>query len=509
MLGCMETTTAGNAQVRARQARERAVARVAAGQQKERSRESWQGEDAAIYCRVSHIKDKDQTGVDRQERICRDVVESLGLVVRHVFIDPNRSVWQRDRKRPGWDALLKVAGNRGIRHIVVYHPDRLMRQPWDLEELLKISEEHGIILHGKASHRDLSDPDDRHYLRGEVAHACRSSDDTSRRLQDAMVDRARDGKPQTGARRYGYTKTGMEIVAEEAAIVRWMFESFLNGMTPHAISDDLNRRGIPTAQGKRWSIPTVLRLLDSRHVAGIRVFRGQEIGSGIWPAIIDPAMFREVQERRAFRSAATREQYEHRTFYLLRGLLWCTKCGARMSGRPDTGGRPVYVCTNFRPTDGSAKCYRRAGAASLESFIKDAAITLLERLDVTGAATTAMLTDDDKAAIEADQAELAELKAMWDTQEIKTHEYRAMRKKVQDRIDKRQAKTIIRPGVEVLDGMIGPDARKTWDAHEQAGNCERLNAVLRFLFAAIRLDESRAANGSFDYGRIHIEQNDL
>jgi hypothetical protein len=33
---------------------------------------------------VSHIKDKDQTGVDRQERICRDVVESLGLVARHV-----------------------------------------------------------------------------------------------------------------------------------------------------------------------------------------------------------------------------------------------------------------------------------------------------------------------------------------------------------------------------------------------------------------------------------------
>ena len=178
-------------------------------------------------------------------------------------------------------------------------------------------------------------------------------------------------------------------------------------------------------------------------------------------------------------------------------------------GPPDTGGRPVYVCNNFRPTDGRTKCYRRAGAASLESFVKDAAIALLERLDVTGAATTAMLTDDDKAAIEADQAEIAELKAMWDAQEIKTQEYRAMRKKVQDRIDKRQAKTIIRPGVEVLDGMTGPDARKTWDAHEQAGNCERLNAVLRFLFAAIRLDESRAANGSFDYGRIHIEQNDL
>lgn len=510
MLGGMNISDAGNPQARARQARERAVSRVAAGQQAKRGRESWTGEDAAIYCRVSHIKDKDQTSVDRQERICRGTVDDLGLVARHVFVDPNRSAWQRDRKRPGWDALLKVARDRGIRHIVVYHPDRLMRQPWDLEELLKISEEHGIILHGKASHRDLTDPDDRHYLRGEVAHACRSSDDTSRRLQDAMVDRARDGKPQTGARRYGYSKNGMDIVEDEAAVVRWMFESFLHGMTPHAISDDLNRRGIPTAQGKRWSIPNVLRLLDSRHVAGIRVFRGQEIGPGIWPAIIDEAMFREVQERRAFRSAITRPQYERRRFYLLRGLLWCSKCGVRMSGRPEPGGRTVYVCNNFRPAEpGAAKCYRRAGAASLEGFVKDAAVDLLERLDVAGAATMALLTEDDKAAIEADQAELAELKAMWDAREIKTHEYRSMRKKVQDRIDKLQAKTVIRPGVEVLEGMTGPHARATWDAHEQAGNLERLNAVLRFLFAAIRIDESRAGNGSFDYGRIHIEQNQL
>ena len=56
--------------------------------------------------------------------------------------------------------------------------------------------------------------------------------------------------------------------------------------------------------------------------------------TGIWPAIIDEPMFREVQERRAYRSAANREQYEQRKFYLLRGLLWCTKCGVRMSGPP-------------------------------------------------------------------------------------------------------------------------------------------------------------------------------
>jgi hypothetical protein len=302
----------------------------------------------------------------------------------------------------------------------------------------------------------------------------------------------------------------MEIVEHEAEIVRWVFESFLNGMTPYAIAEDLNRRGEPTVLGKRWTINGVLRLLDSRQVAGIRIFRGEEIGPGIWPAIIAEPMFREVQERRAYRSAVNREQYEQRQFYLLRGLLWCTKCGVRMSGRPDgTTSRPVYVCNNFRPAAGTKKCHRRVGATTLEGFVKDAAIDLLERLDVTGAVSASVLSDADNAAIDADRVELAELKAMWDAREITTSEYREMRKTVEDRIRKIEAKTVIRSAVEVLEGMTGPQARKTWDAHDKAGNHERLNAVLRFLFAAVRIGESSTPNGRFDFGRIEIEQNRL
>ena len=52
-----------------------------------------------------------------------------------------------------------------------------------------------VTLHGEANRRDLSNPDDRFFLRIEVAHACRSSDDTSRRLRSALADRARDGVP--------------------------------------------------------------------------------------------------------------------------------------------------------------------------------------------------------------------------------------------------------------------------------------------------------------------------
>ncbi|MGA6159245.1 recombinase family protein [Stenotrophomonas sp. NPDC087984] len=77
---------------------------------------SYTGENAAIYCRISQANEDDQTGVDRQERICRETAARLGLNIEnaHVYIDNNRSAWKRNRKRPGWDSLLEAMREGGI-----------------------------------------------------------------------------------------------------------------------------------------------------------------------------------------------------------------------------------------------------------------------------------------------------------------------------------------------------------------------------------------------------------
>ncbi len=247
--------------------------------------------------------------MDRQERLCREVAERLGLVIAAgcVFVDNNRSAWRRSRKRPGWDALLVAIRAGRVGHVLVYHPDRLMRQPRDLEELLTLSEEHDITLHGQANRRDLSDPDDRFFLRIEVAHSCRSSDDTSRRLRDALEDRARAGRPHASARRaYGYAPGGMVIVEQEAAVVREIFARYLDGDSPRQIAGSLNERGVPTAQGCRWLPESVHAVISSRHVTGIRVFRKRDYGDGDWPVIIDRGTWTEAQERRVYRASAYR-----------------------------------------------------------------------------------------------------------------------------------------------------------------------------------------------------------
>jgi Recombinase len=66
---------------------------------------------------------------------------------------------------------------------------------------------------------------------------------------------------------------------------------------------------------------------------------------------------------------------------------------------------------------------------------------------------------------------------------------------------------IARRAVEVLEGMTGPHARATWTRLQADGERDRLNAVLRFLFAAVVIDESKTKIGTFDYSRISIEQN--
>jgi site-specific DNA recombinase len=184
----------------------------------------------------------------------------------------------------------------------------------------------------------------------------------------------------------------------------------------------------------------------------------------------------------------------------------CKKCGWRMAG--STSKDAAYMCAKHTYL-GPERCHRRIGAARLEEFT-DAAVKLLTHLDVTGAPSAAIaLSAADEAAINTDEAELAELKDMWDHRELSTREYRTMRKTVEDHITTLRRKTIVRPTVEVLAGLVGVDARTAWDRLAASGEVERLNAVLWFLFAAVIIDEHRAPRGAFDYSRIEIEPNPL
>lgn len=348
-------------------------------------------------------------------------------------MDNNRSAWQRNRKRRGWDEMLEAMGAGKIRHVVVYHPDRLMRQPRDLEELLSIADDKRILLHGEANRRDLSDPDDRFILRIEVAHACRSSDDTSRRLKDALKDKAREGRPHVRNRPYGYTSDGRATIEEEAKIVREVYRRYLDGESPNRMAQDLVARGIPTSKGKAWNPENVRHLLSSHFLAGLRFHLGEEVAVGTWPAIID------------------------------RGQ----ESGARM-GCTNRGRYAYYRCTHADNTD-QQRCNRSVPAGPLEEFVRDVAIKVLTNLDTSGyEPATTTRPEADVIADEKDREKLRELKELWlNDDDFTTADFQAMRTPIVRRMKERQRKTVKRP-VAVLKGIAGPKAEANWEKLETA-----------------------------------------
>jgi hypothetical protein len=379
-----------------------------------------------------------------------------------------------------------------------------MRQPRDLEELLSISDQYGITLYGRLNERDLQDPDDRYALRIEIAHACRSSDDTSRRLKDKFQEMTEAGI-YLGPRPYGYTKNGMKLNPAEAVIVREIFTRFTQGETPWAIAAELNKRGVPTAKGKVWDETGVRRLLHGKHVAGINTRNGEEIGIGKWPAIIARPQWEFTQELLMFRSAAAqaaRDTRPRRT-YLLRGLVVCGKCGTAMAGSNGS----IYRCSRAKRQD-DKKCARGMLAEPLEKFVEDAAIRLLENLAVSPKRTRTTAVEAAEREIESDEAQLTELHDMWLNKEIDSAEYRRDRRVIQARIRENQKKTIVKAkSPDAIADLIGPNAKANWERLTD----ERKNSVLRFLFSAVIIGEGTAKGypRTIDYGRIEIEENEL
>jgi hypothetical protein len=59
---------------------------------------------------------------------------------------------------------------------------------------------------------------------------------------------------------------------DEVAVVRWVFQEFLQLKSETAIASQLNRKAIPTSTGKRWNRATIGRLLRNENYIGNLIF---------------------------------------------------------------------------------------------------------------------------------------------------------------------------------------------------------------------------------------------
>lgn len=300
------------------------------------------------------------------------VIERMGARLGARLSD-GLSAWKRSVRRPGWEDLLERVKAGESDGIVVWHTDRLFRQPRDLEALIDLADK-GFQVASARGARDLSDPDDRFILRIEVAHAARSSDDTSRRLKRRFQTLRANGQRTGGARPFGLpgfvilpaaerealeaageerpTVPAAQVAAERQAIADGC-RALVAGKSLTTIAREWNAAGLLTPRGNRWAFDTARKTLARPLNAGLIHHEGVIVGRIEGDPIVEEDLFDQVRAVLAGRRPGRVAGQTGRR-YIGSGILRCGVCERTLSGRVQkaakTHGRArcVYFCPAHR-----------------------------------------------------------------------------------------------------------------------------------------------------------------
>lgn len=172
---------------------------------------------------------------------------------------------------------------------------------------------------------------------------------------------------------YKRNKDGvLEIVLEEAEIVRMIFNDYLNGMGKNAIANKLHELGVPAKGGGLWTAQSVKRILQNEKYCGDlllqKSFRENHItkrkiyNSGQLPQfyvedahepIIDKETFLAVQELLKENQRFTPSVPTTNT-YPLTGIIKCGCCG-KYYRRKVQPYRVTWICQTYN-TRGKKYC---------------------------------------------------------------------------------------------------------------------------------------------------------
>lgn len=294
------------------------------------------------YARLSLDKSGEGLALERQREDMTKHAAALGWSPIDTFYEDNDKTADPKKKvRPAFQRLLTDIRAGAVHRVLCYDQDRLVRDMRELEDIADAVEAGNVELTSVNGDIDLRTDNGLLVARIKAAVARNELDKISRRTTRQKQQRAESGLPMgTRFRVFGYTRD-WELVEDEAAIVREVFERAAKGESVHSITKDLIARGVTTAAGHSWKPLNTSRLLRYAAYAGINVYKGEVIGKmhANFPVIVSETLFTSVQP-------TTRRPAPPARKYLLSGILVCGKCLNPMSGNPGQRDQanPRYRC---------------------------------------------------------------------------------------------------------------------------------------------------------------------
>ena len=303
----------------------------------------------AAYARVSTEQDEQQSSYEAQvDFYTRHIKSNPDWEFVEVFAD--RGITGTNTKnRENFNRMIDLALNGGIDIILTKSISRFARNTVDTLQTVRELKAVGVEVRFEKENLHTFDPKCEMMLTIMSSLAQEESRSISENVRWGKQKSMRDGKVSLAYSRFlGYKKGAdgrLEIVEEEAAIIRKIYDLFLSGKTINEIAAILTSMGVLTPAGRtKWSVSTVRSILSNEKYKGEALLQKtftvdyltKEVrkNNGEVPSvrvrnshdpIIEPEVFDRVQ---SILATSAKRRAKVRTRHPFAGKLICGDCGS-------------------------------------------------------------------------------------------------------------------------------------------------------------------------------------
>ena len=346
----------------------------------------------AAYCRVSTDSDEQLNSYKNQlEYYTNKISSNPDWEPVEVFADEGIT-GTSTKKRDEFNRMIEMCKAGKIDIILTKSVHRFARNTLDSIKYVRMLRALNVNVIFEMEGVQGIDPKDEQFL---VIHASMAQSYSQKLSEDVKWGFRKSfaqGKAYFGGRFYGYRMAGegkVEIIPEQAEIVKQIFQMYLDGSTSRKIAQTLTRRGVLNASGNiRWDSTAIDRMLANEKYMGDALSQKTFIAdvlekkpqknTGQLPqyyvtdnheAIIPREMFKRVQFERARRGSLEPKGTKTKTNagrfrpqYVLTEILLCGECGEhyrrctwarngkkRWCGGASTGWRTVSATAGSLP----------------------------------------------------------------------------------------------------------------------------------------------------------------
>lgn len=353
----------------------------------------------AAYCRVSTDSDAQTDSFDAQKAHyeswikIHDNWEFAGL-----FYDFGITGTKTEH-RDGLQNLLLECRAGKIDYILTKSISRFSRNTTDCISLVRELLDMNIPIYFEKENINTGSMESEFVLSILSSMAQDESRSISENNKWSVRQRFENGTYQFSCVPYGYMRDDegfMIINPEEADIVRFIYQSVLNGLGSEKIAKILEERQIPTRKGGKWTNSTVRDILTNEKYYGAAVFQKTYTNESFHrkknygevdryfveehhEPIISKEIFERVKEIIEQRASEKRiisgsDKYQKR--YVFSGIIFCDECGDKFRRKiHDSGKEIAWSCrTHIQDKKKCSIKYIR------DDMLKAAFVTMMNKL---------------------------------------------------------------------------------------------------------------------------------